>query len=93
MPLADGLALERDLMEELFRTDDAREGLTAFSEKRNAGVHRLMSTETITTYAGAFVDGAEHANSGDPLPDHQPRHRRGVRRGARRRRRLTSTPR
>jgi enoyl-CoA hydratase/carnithine racemase len=35
-PLADGLALERDLMEELFRSDDAREGLTAFSEKRTA---------------------------------------------------------
>ncbi len=36
LPLADGLALERDLMEELFRSDDAREGLTAFSEKRTA---------------------------------------------------------
>jgi enoyl-CoA hydratase/carnithine racemase len=32
--LADGLALERDLIEELFRTNDAREGVTAFSEKR-----------------------------------------------------------
>jgi acyl-CoA reductase-like NAD-dependent aldehyde dehydrogenase len=27
-----------------------------------------MSTETITSYPGAFVDGAEHANRGDPLP-------------------------
>jgi aldehyde dehydrogenase (NAD+) len=27
-----------------------------------------MSTETITSYPGAFVDGAEHANSGDSLP-------------------------
>jgi enoyl-CoA hydratase/carnithine racemase len=36
MPLADGLALERDLMEELFESEDAREGLTAFSEKRTA---------------------------------------------------------
>ena len=35
-PLADGLALERDLMEELFASNDAREGLTAFSEKRTA---------------------------------------------------------
>jgi acyl-CoA reductase-like NAD-dependent aldehyde dehydrogenase len=26
-----------------------------------------MSTETITTYAGAFIDGREHANGGDPL--------------------------
>jgi enoyl-CoA hydratase/carnithine racemase len=33
-PLPDALALERDLMEELFRSDDAREGVTAFSEKR-----------------------------------------------------------
>jgi enoyl-CoA hydratase/carnithine racemase len=32
--LADGLALERDLIEELFRTNDAHEGVTAFSEKR-----------------------------------------------------------
>ncbi|HEX4011342.1 MAG TPA: aldehyde dehydrogenase family protein [Solirubrobacteraceae bacterium] len=27
-----------------------------------------MTTQTITTYAGAFVDGAEHINSGRPLP-------------------------
>jgi enoyl-CoA hydratase/carnithine racemase len=33
-PLDDGLALERDLVEELFRSQDANEGLTAFSEKR-----------------------------------------------------------
>ncbi len=33
-PLADGLALERELIERLFRSQDAREGLTAFSEKR-----------------------------------------------------------
>jgi enoyl-CoA hydratase/carnithine racemase len=35
-PLPDGLALECDLIEELFRTNDAREGVTAFSEKRTA---------------------------------------------------------
>jgi enoyl-CoA hydratase/carnithine racemase len=34
LPVADGLALERDLIGELFRTNDAREGVTAFSEKR-----------------------------------------------------------
>jgi enoyl-CoA hydratase/carnithine racemase len=34
-PLGDALALERDLMEELFNTSDAREGVTAFSEKRS----------------------------------------------------------
>ena len=32
--LDDGLALERELVEELFRSSDANEGLTAFSEKR-----------------------------------------------------------
>jgi enoyl-CoA hydratase/carnithine racemase len=32
--LDDGLALERELVEELFRSQDAAEGLTAFSEKR-----------------------------------------------------------
>ena len=34
MSLSDGLALERDLIESLFRSRDAHEGLTAFSEKR-----------------------------------------------------------
>jgi enoyl-CoA hydratase/carnithine racemase len=34
VPLAEALALERDLIEELFRSQDAHEGLTAFSEKR-----------------------------------------------------------
>ena len=33
-PLEQGLALERELIEELFRSQDAAEGLTAFSEKR-----------------------------------------------------------
>jgi enoyl-CoA hydratase/carnithine racemase len=33
-PLADGLALERELIEVLFRSKDANEGLTAFTEKR-----------------------------------------------------------
>jgi enoyl-CoA hydratase/carnithine racemase len=33
-PLADGLALERELIGDLFESQDAREGLTAFSEKR-----------------------------------------------------------
>jgi enoyl-CoA hydratase/carnithine racemase len=33
-PLAGGLELERELIEKLFRSKDANEGLTAFSEKR-----------------------------------------------------------
>jgi enoyl-CoA hydratase/carnithine racemase len=33
-PLEDGLELERELIEKLFRSQDANEGLTAFSEKR-----------------------------------------------------------
>jgi enoyl-CoA hydratase/carnithine racemase len=32
--LRDGLALERELLEELFRSEDATEGLAAFAEKR-----------------------------------------------------------
>jgi acyl-CoA reductase-like NAD-dependent aldehyde dehydrogenase len=27
-----------------------------------------MTTHALTTYAGAFIDGREHANTGDPLP-------------------------
>jgi enoyl-CoA hydratase/carnithine racemase len=34
MNLGEGLALERDLIEELFRSQDSREGLSAFTEKR-----------------------------------------------------------
>ncbi len=34
MPLAEGLALERELQNRLFITEDAKEGLSAFSEKR-----------------------------------------------------------
>jgi enoyl-CoA hydratase/carnithine racemase len=34
LPLAEGLALERELIEELFRSQDADEGLNAFVEKR-----------------------------------------------------------
>ena len=36
LALADGLALEQELMEMLFRSGDANEGLTAFVEKRRA---------------------------------------------------------
>jgi enoyl-CoA hydratase/carnithine racemase len=35
MPLDEGLALEAELVEQLFRSKDATEGLTAFVEKRN----------------------------------------------------------
>jgi enoyl-CoA hydratase/carnithine racemase len=34
MPLTAGLALERELQNRLFITEDAKEGLTAFTEKR-----------------------------------------------------------
>ena len=36
LPLSEGLVLERDLISELFATEDNREGLTAFVEKRKA---------------------------------------------------------
>jgi enoyl-CoA hydratase/carnithine racemase len=35
LPLAEGLALEGELIERLFRSEDAREGLHAFVEKRD----------------------------------------------------------
>ena len=35
LTLDEGLALERDLIEQLFRSKDAAEGLTAFVEKRD----------------------------------------------------------
>jgi enoyl-CoA hydratase/carnithine racemase len=34
MSLEDGLALERELVEDLFRSEDGREGIAAFAEKR-----------------------------------------------------------
>jgi enoyl-CoA hydratase/carnithine racemase len=34
LPLGDGLALEQELVEQLFRSRDATEGMTAFTEKR-----------------------------------------------------------
>jgi enoyl-CoA hydratase/carnithine racemase len=36
LPLEYGLALERELQAKLFASDDAREGLAAFVEKRKA---------------------------------------------------------
>jgi enoyl-CoA hydratase/carnithine racemase len=36
LPLSEGLVLERDLISELFATEDTREGLSAFVEKRKA---------------------------------------------------------
>jgi enoyl-CoA hydratase/carnithine racemase len=36
LALANGLALEAELMEQLFRSKDASEGLNAFVEKRKA---------------------------------------------------------
>jgi enoyl-CoA hydratase/carnithine racemase len=36
MSLEQGLALERELQAELFASQDSREGLTAFTQKRKA---------------------------------------------------------
>lgn len=33
-PLADGLAIEREALGRIFKSEDAREGITAFTEKR-----------------------------------------------------------
>ena len=57
-----------ELVEQLFRSHDANEGLHGLRRKAHPGLRRSMTTETITTYAGAFIDGREHANGGDPLP-------------------------
>ena len=65
LPLANGLALEAELMEQLFKSKDADEGLHAFVEKRKPEFVGRMST--LTTHAGSFIAGAEHRNAGDPL--------------------------
>ncbi|MBI3537195.1 MAG: enoyl-CoA hydratase/isomerase family protein [Chloroflexi bacterium] len=36
LPLTDGLALERKVTAQVFKTEDAKEGITAFTEKRKA---------------------------------------------------------
>jgi enoyl-CoA hydratase len=36
LPLADALAVERELQQQLFQSEDAKEGLTAYTEKRKA---------------------------------------------------------
>ena len=36
LPLESGLALERELQQRLFTSDDAKEGISAFVEKRGA---------------------------------------------------------
>ena len=36
IPIESGLALERELQQQLFQSDDAREGLAAYNEKRKA---------------------------------------------------------
>lgn len=36
VPLAEALAVERELQQQLFQSDDAREGLSAYTEKRKA---------------------------------------------------------
>jgi enoyl-CoA hydratase/carnithine racemase len=43
VPLESGLALERELQQRLFRSEDAREGLSAFLEKRPARFQGGMS--------------------------------------------------
>ena len=57
LPVADGLALEREMIEQLFRSSDAREGLTAFVEKREPKFTGPMSAIETVLERGAFVGG------------------------------------
>jgi len=34
LPIGSGLALERELQQQLFQSEDAKEGLSAYAEKR-----------------------------------------------------------
>jgi enoyl-CoA hydratase/carnithine racemase len=36
LPLAEALALERELLQQLFQSEDAEEGLDAYAKKRQA---------------------------------------------------------
>jgi enoyl-CoA hydratase/carnithine racemase len=36
LPLTEALALERELLQQLFQSEDAEEGLKAYSQKRQA---------------------------------------------------------
>ena len=69
LPLEQGLALERELIEQLFRSKDATEGLTAFVEKRDAGVRGRMSAHRAggRWSAAAFLDGAAEPIGDDAL--------------------------
>ncbi len=88
-----GWRSKRELMEELFRTKDAREGADGVRREADAGVRRTHEHRHDHDASPARSStGASTPNGGDPLADHQPGHGRGVRRGAGRHARPTSTP-
>ncbi len=43
VPFESGLAIERELQQQLFQSEDAKEGLDAYVEKRNAAVQGQLS--------------------------------------------------
>ena len=55
-------------MEQLFRSEDAAEGLQGVRREAHAGVRGPMSTETIVTHPGSFVAGASTRTTALPLP-------------------------
>ena len=93
LPLDDGLALEAELMEMLFRSKDADEGLHGVRREAQAGVRRRMST-TDVDHSRRLVHRAARstATPATPLPVVNPADGRRVRRGGRRHRQPTSTP-
>ena len=58
LPLADGLALEAELMEHSVQVQGRVRRAERVRREAHAGVRRRMTTETLTTYAGSFIAGA-----------------------------------
>ena len=61
-PLDDGLALERELIEQLFRSEDAHEGLRAFIEKRTPDSRAHEHQPIATLKRGVFIGGEPSAD-------------------------------
>ena len=92
LPLEDGLALEAELIERLFRSQDALEGLTAFarSASRSSSAHDRDYDDA--TVLRRCLHRRRDAPSRRRADDHQPGHRRAGPPTRRRHRPAASTP-